>query len=914
MSDNNDFTHEFVVYNSDNNNGTQGTGKFLLYDDNINALKVESIDNIKIGGGEEGQVLITDGEGNLTWATSSGGGGVAVNADWNSSSGASRILNKPDLSVYLPKSGGTLTGKLNAAQGAGTTGGYSFGGTEGSNDTGMFSNADGVLDFYANAVKIVTVTTGGVTSTQAITLPSNPTSNLQAATKQYVDSSVSALNNFSGNYNDLTNKPTVATSAYIGTTQVAFNRSSGALTLAGVSIDGNAATVSNGVYTNGSYANPAWITSLAYSKLTDAPDLATVATSGSYDDLTNKPSLATVATSGSYSDLTNRPTIFSGAYADLTGKPTLFDGAYLSLTGLPNLAAVATSGSYNDLSNKPTIPSLTGYATEAWVNSQGFGSGSFTGSYNDLTNKPNLFSGNYNDLTNKPSIPSVPTDVSAFNNDSGYITSSALSGYATESWVTSQGYGSGSGGQTFDQNLNTTDNVTFTGITLDGNITSSNGSEFITQNGSGGSIDIYTDWTGNGVEVWLQHGDRVAIKTENGTYAWDFDNAGKLTLPELGQGLGWINSDSAPTPDTGFLYSSTISFDKNQGIVLTNNVAGTDISWVIGKDGKLKLPAGGDIVDSNGNSVLGGSSGTPTMISSGLTAPGSAVVANETNVSVNFSDGGSGTFVFKANGQLQLASGGDIVDSNGNSVLGGGVSTGDITFDGVKVIGAETNRGGGSIELVPNNGYYGDGQYLNIYPTNAQDAPHIHLAAGTGGDLILGDDNSHVDVNHNGYVRIRSYDSGTSNSYQWRFHYDGNLQLPGAGAIEHNGSYTRTSTSWFQGTDASGVVWTGTRDLVSGVKLTIQTQSPEVGDSSGSHFQTCEAIIASRGVAASGYGVGEPVMTVYGVTHTSTAPLATFSVQRNATTKLIEIVATRTAATDSGIDFRIHSVEMIAID
>ena len=217
---------------------------------------------------------------------------------------------------------------------------------------------------------------------------------------------------------------------------------------------------------------------------------------------------------------------------------------------------------------------------------------------------------------------------------------------------------------------------------------------------------------------------------------------------------------------------------------------------------------------------------------------------------------------------------------------------------------------------MPNNSaeYVTAGQYLNIYPTFAQDAPHIHVAAGTGGDLILGDDNYNVDVNHNGYVRIRSYDSGTSSTYQWRFHNDGNLQLPSGGAIEHSGSYTKTSTSSIQDVNNNGIVWTGTQDLVSSVKLTIQTQSPEVGDSSGSHYQTCEAIIASRGVAASGYGVGEPVMTVYGVTHTSTAPLATFTVQRNATTKLIEIVATRTAATNSGIDFRIHSVEMIAID
>lgn len=35
----------------------------------------------------------------------------------------------------------------------------------------------------------------------------------------------------------------------------------------GISISGNAATVSNGVYTTGSYANPAWITSLTGSKI-----------------------------------------------------------------------------------------------------------------------------------------------------------------------------------------------------------------------------------------------------------------------------------------------------------------------------------------------------------------------------------------------------------------------------------------------------------------------------------------------------------------------------------------------------------------------------------------------------------------------------------------------------------------------
>lgn len=93
-----------------------------------------------------------------------------------------------------------------------------------------------------------------------------------------------------------------------------------------------------------------------------------------YSVLTGTPVLATVATSGLYTDLLNRPTLFSGSYTDLTNKPVLFDGTWSSLTGKPSFATVATSGSYVDLSNKPTIPT-------------------------------------------------IPTNISSFTNDSGYLTS-----------------------------------------------------------------------------------------------------------------------------------------------------------------------------------------------------------------------------------------------------------------------------------------------------------------------------------------------------------------------------------------------------------------------------------------------------------------------------------------------------------
>ena len=43
--------------------------------------------------------------------------------------------------------------------------------------------------------------------------------------------------------------------------------------------------------------------------------------------------------------------------------------------------------------------------------------------------KTEAFTGSYNDLTNKPTIPTVPLDVSAFNNDAGYLTDVGIVSY-----------------------------------------------------------------------------------------------------------------------------------------------------------------------------------------------------------------------------------------------------------------------------------------------------------------------------------------------------------------------------------------------------------------------------------------------------------------------------------------------------
>lgn len=172
-----------------------------------------------------------------------------------------------------------------------------------------------------------------------------------------------------------------------------------------------------------------------------------------WSDILNKPTFATVATSGSYNDLSDKPTIPTvdypvtdvkvGGVSVLSNKvaviPELFNGDYNSLDNKPDLsvyalssslATVATSGSYDDLSNKPTIPAAQ--VNSDWNASSGVA---------QILNKPTLANvattGAYSDLTGTPTIP---TTTSQLTNDSGFITNSALSGYATETWVGQQGY------------------------------------------------------------------------------------------------------------------------------------------------------------------------------------------------------------------------------------------------------------------------------------------------------------------------------------------------------------------------------------------------------------------------------------------------------------------------------------------
>lgn len=200
-------------------------------------------------------------------------------------------------------------------------------------------------------------------------------------------------------------------------------------------------------------------------------DLSTVATSGSYNDLSDKPSipepyeLPVASTTALGGVKVGSGLSITNGVLSATGGGVADAVDWSKVQNKPEFADVATSGDYNDLSNKPAIPSVEGLASEAYVNEKvaaivipevptkvselendkgyltehqslaeyaktaDLAQVAKTGSYNDLIDKPTipsttgLASTKYvDDKVAGIVIPEVPTKVSAFTNDAGYLT------------------------------------------------------------------------------------------------------------------------------------------------------------------------------------------------------------------------------------------------------------------------------------------------------------------------------------------------------------------------------------------------------------------------------------------------------------------------------------------------------------
>ena len=165
----------------------------------------------------------------------------------------------------------------------------------------------------------------------------------------------------------------------------------------------------------GNYYNKSQVDQLLALKA-NISSLATVATSGSYNDLSDKPVIPTVPTNvsafnndaGYLTEHQSLDNYYNKSQTDnlLAGKQhTLTAGANITIEN--NVISATGSGEPADLTN---------YYTKTETNTL----------LNAMADSNSLAtvatSGNYNDLTNKPTIPTVPTNVSAFVNDAGYLT------------------------------------------------------------------------------------------------------------------------------------------------------------------------------------------------------------------------------------------------------------------------------------------------------------------------------------------------------------------------------------------------------------------------------------------------------------------------------------------------------------
>ena len=101
---------------------------------------------------------------------------------------------------------------------------------------------------------------------------------------------------------------------------------------------------------------------------------------------------------------------------------------------------------------------------------------------------------------------------------------------------------------------------------------------------------------------------------------WTYSPDGTFTLPNGTNIYG----------DRIFKADAVGGFELNS---FTDNIGGGKQTWTFGTDGKLQLPAGGDIVDSNGDTVLGGGS---TGTSWNLTSQGNGCPIDVTLTTTTF--------------------------------------------------------------------------------------------------------------------------------------------------------------------------------------------------------------------------------------------------------------------------------------
>ncbi len=383
-------------------------------------------------------------------------------------------------------------------------------------------------------------------------------------------------------------------------------------------------------------------------------------------------------------------------------------------------------------------------------------------------------------------------------------------------------------------------------------------------------------------------------------------------------------------------------------------------TWSFANDGNLTIPENGDILDSNGSSVLddGGGSGTSLINGSNqvvLEADGSLTFptktfknwndVNETGPTLQLGNDPASQVLITGPApnntywdaqriviQGQQGYGGENNDKGeGGDVYiwaGSGGDGGSLQPRGdggdVKLRGGLGGNNGGYIRIESGDAQAasGTGGFLDLNAGNAGTTGgtggNVNINAG-GGNSVGGNVNIDAGQGDNlfgGSVNISAgygpteigsvnIETGTGN---WSFKPDGSFSISGS---EVHIATNNWGIGVGGGTGATGVVYTAKQYNLSSIRVHATIEGNEDGDATGLHTQACDMMIIRRVTDAGAVTVDS---VVYGVIYSGTGPLATLDAQWNPgtgdpSTGRIEITATPISTTNN-VYVKIYATEV----
>ena len=184
------------------------------------------------------------------------------------------------------------------------------------------------------------------------------------------------------------------------------------------------------------------------------------------------------------------------------------------------------------LAKKSEIPDITGKADKASL-------------------APVATSGSYADLTNKPTIPTVPTKVSAFENDKGYLTShQSLEAYATKASLatvaTSGKYADLSGTPTIPDISGKADKASLAAVATTGDYNDLTNrpyipsvENYVPKSGNRGDLRGYTSYIGSSSYV---SDDTLTVNQDLPDFFGAMAQFMKISVPNGEPNTAWVKS------------------------------------------------------------------------------------------------------------------------------------------------------------------------------------------------------------------------------------------------------------------------------------------------------------------------------------------------------------------------------------